>query len=550
MSTHRSIDKICCIVLALMLVLTILLMNADRFSAQQAEGTAEYETALFDTSKVHTIDLIMDDWDDFIDTCSKEEYAMCSALIDDELFENIAIRAKGNTSLTQVKHYNSDRYSFKIEFDHYNNANDYHGLDKLNLNNMIQDNTYMKDYLTYQMMRSLGVDAPLCSFVRITVNGEEWGLYLAIEGVEESFLERNYGTDYGALYKPDNQSGNSKAEQNGNFHAEKQPEGNAAGQENRSVDEKNRKKTGEPESRKEAFKPQDDPPEGFAPTHTPQDNIEPPNHPMPEENSASDAQSDSQTDKVAKNSDVALLYSDDAFSSYQNIFDNAKTEITNADKKRLIASLKQLKAKENIEAVVEVDAVIRYFVVHNFVCNFDSYTGSLLHNYYLYEDNGKLSMIPWDYNLAFGGFSGAQDATALVNYPIDSPVSGGALNDRPMLNWIFSKEQYTTQYHQYFAEFIDRYFNSGAFSTMIDETRALIAPYVKEDPSNFCTYSEFETGVSTLKKFCLLRAESIEGQLDGDIASTSDGQMTNKEDLVDASALDIGDMGTMHGNNR
>ena len=48
---------------------------------------------------------------------------------------------------------------------------------------------------------------------------------------------------------------------------------------------------------------------------------------------------------------------------------------------------------------MDVDEVIRYFVVHNFVCNFDSYTGSMIHNYYLYEEDGQLSMIPWDYNL-------------------------------------------------------------------------------------------------------------------------------------------------------
>ena len=57
-------------------------------------------------------------------------------------------------------------------------------MDKLSLNNVIQDNTYMKDYLAYQMMNEFGVSAPLCSFAYITVNGEDWGLYLAVEGVE------------------------------------------------------------------------------------------------------------------------------------------------------------------------------------------------------------------------------------------------------------------------------------------------------------------------------------------------------------------------------
>lgn len=118
----------------------------------------------------------------------------------------MAIRGKGNTSLTQVEQYGNSRYSFKVEFDHYDNALNYYGLDKLSLNNLIQDNTMLKDYLCYQLMGSFGVDAPLCCFVYITVNGEDWGLYLAVEGVEESFLQRNYGSGYGELYKPDSQS--------------------------------------------------------------------------------------------------------------------------------------------------------------------------------------------------------------------------------------------------------------------------------------------------------------------------------------------------------
>ena len=115
----------------------------------------------------------------------------CTVIIDGDTFRNVAIRAKGNTSLSSVASYGNNRYSFKIEFDHYDNANTYYGLDKICLNNIIQDNTYMKDYLTYQLMLSYDVNAPLCSYTYITVNGEDWGLYLAVEAVEEAFLQRN-----------------------------------------------------------------------------------------------------------------------------------------------------------------------------------------------------------------------------------------------------------------------------------------------------------------------------------------------------------------------
>lgn len=258
------------------------------------------------------------------------------------------------------------------------------------------------------------------------------------------------------------------------------------------------------------------------------------------------------TPEIVKCGDLSLIYSDDEYSSYSNIFGNAKTDITDEDKDRLIASLKSLNENSDIEDVVNMDEVIRYFVVHNFVCNFDSYTGSMIHNYYLYEEDGQLSMIPWDYNLAFGGFSagggGSDSATQMVNYPIDTPVSGGTIDSRPMLAWIFADESYTELYHTYFDTFISEYFESGYFENLITETENLIASYVEQDPTKFCTYEEFETGVDTLKSFCLLRAESIRGQLDGTIPSTSDGQQEDYSALVDASSISLTDMGSMgHG---
>ncbi len=152
-------------------------------------------------------------------------------------------------------------------------------------------------------------------------------------------------------------------------------------------------------------------------------------------------------------------------------------------------------------------------------------------------------MIPWDYNLAFGGFESAGDATSLVNYPIDSPVSGGNIEDRPMLAWIFASEEYTALYHRYFSEFISEWFDGGKFENMIESVSAMITPYVEQDPTKFCTFEEFETGVSTLGEFCRLRAGSIEGQLNGIIGSTSDTQQSSER--IDAGNLQISDMGSM-----
>ena len=206
MSTHKKIDIICCIAVVFALLVTVFFLNAEALGIQASEKVMGYENRLFDETKVHTIDIVIDDWDAFLATCQSEEYSVCSVLIDGEAYNNVGIRGKGNTSLSTVSSMDSDRYSFKIEFDQYDSTKSYYGLDKLCLNNIIQDKTYMKDFLAYQLMEEFGVNAPLCSYVYITVNGEEWGLYLAVEAIEESFLQRNYGSHYGELYKPDSMS--------------------------------------------------------------------------------------------------------------------------------------------------------------------------------------------------------------------------------------------------------------------------------------------------------------------------------------------------------
>lgn len=454
MSGSKYFDRIAVIVTVLVFVLTILFMNGAALGIKAIAHTMGYEDRLFDHTKVHTVDIVMNDWDELIASAASEEYNTADVVIDGESYKNVGIRAKGNTSLSTVASLDSERYSFKIEFDHYDSTQSYHGLDKLSLNNLIQDSTMMKDYLTYTMMNEFGVRSSLCSFVFITVNGEDWGLYLAVEGVEESFLERNYGSDYGELYKPDSMSfgggrGNGK-------------------------------------------------------------------------------------DFDMGSSDVKLQYIDDELDSYSNIWNNAKTDITEADQNRLIESLKKLSSGEDMESVVDIEQVIRYFVVHNYVCNDDSYTGMMVHNYYLYEKDGQLAMIPWDYNLGFGTF-GAGDATSTVNTPIDSPVSGGS-SDRPMLNWIFENEEYTELYHQYFAELLNRVDIQG----MIDNAYDLIQSYVEKDPTAFYTYEEFELGVETLRQFCSLRSESISMQLEN-------GETTENMGYADASAITLSDMGSMNG---
>ena len=609
MSGSKHFDKIAWAVTALMFILTILFMNGTSLGLTVMKHTMGYENRLFDNTRVHTIDIVMDDWDEFIANATSEEYYTAAMVIDGEAYKNVGIRGKGNTSLSTVSSMNSDRYSFKVEFDHYDNSITYHGLDKLSLNNLIQDATMMKDYLTYTMMNEFGAAAPLCSFVYITVNGEDWGLYLAVEGVEDSFLERNYGSDYGELYKPDSMSfgggrGNGKdfnmddfmnreesaddSEQGtempdrgnfdpsamfggnmpnmGNFdtsqmqgdmpqmpgmtqggaeNGDKSSVGDGRGDFSFSIDEETLRAAFEKLELDTALL------DGIDFENITMENIQSVLSSLDDETMKALMQELMGNSSFGGSfdfgnmggfggfgmgsSDVKLQYIDDSIDSYSNIWNNAKTDITEADQLRLIESLEKLTNGEQIESVVDIEQVIRYFVVHNYVCNGDSYTGSMIHNYYLYEENGQLAMLPWDYNLAFGTFQGG-NGQSTVNTPIDSPVDGGSSEDRPMWNWILSDESYTELYHQYFAEFLNKVDIVG----IIDNAYTLIKSYVEKDPTAFYTYEEFETGVETMRQFCALRSESISMQL-------ANGETTSDMSYVDASALTLSDMGSMGG---
>ena len=376
-----------------------------------------YETELFDTSSILTVNILMDeaDWNDMLANAAAEEYYQCDVEVNGTTFYRVAIRPKGNTSLTSIaSDPTTDRYSFKLEFDHYVDGQTCFGLDKLILNNNYADATNMKEALIYDMYQYLGADASLYNYAKLSVNGEYWGVYLALEAVEDSFLLRNYGVQDGELYKPDSMN-------------------------------------------------------------------------------------------IGGGKDFGDFNADD---------------IDFGD--------------------LDLDNLLRYMAVHIFSVNEDSLSGSMAHNYYLYEAGGKLNLIPWDYNLALGGMGRSNDAISVVNDAIDNVFSGTTFFDTLMEN-----ETYHSQYYAYLQQLISEYINGGGFDAFYTRVRSQIDTLVESDPTAFYSYDEYLTAAGTLYQVVKLRGQSIQGQLDGTIPSTEAAQRTS-DALVDASALDLSAMGYMN----
>jgi len=516
MIKHKWIGAITALLMAVAVLATVFVcLNPSAVTSITGSSQSPYVSAM-DKTKIMSIQIIAEEaeWASMLENATAEEYIQATVIINGVSVENVGIRPKGNSSLSTVaRDDTTDRFSFKIEFDHYITGQTWLGLDKIVINNMQGDATYMKEYISYDIMSYIGVETPLYAFADISLNGETWGFYLAVECLEDSYTERVYGDDHGKLYKPESMGMRGEGQMNEFMEG---MQGNNT-----------------------TMQPQDGQEENGQ--------IQPPD-------------GNTQNFPNIQDGDIpggfgggfggmsggggSLQYTDDEVSGYSAIFDNSVFEATDTDYKRVIDALKKLSNGEDLEDTVDVEATLKYFAAHTVVVNLDSYVSSMAHNYYLYEDDGQLTILPWDYNLAFGGFQSG-DASSVVNFPIDTPVSGVSLEERPLLGKLLEVPEYLELYHEYLQQIVDEYFNSGLFEQKVDSLNILISSYVEKDPTAFYDYDAYQTAVVELKELGLLRAESVEGQLDGVIPSTSEGQSADSSKLVDASGVDLSALGSM-----
>ena len=528
MTAHKHITKIIAVVMAAAVCLCLCaVVFSDQIAAAAGDTgiSMEYETALFDTGSIISVNIRMDeaDWSDMLSNAAAEEYYECDAEINGTTFYRVGIRPKGNTSLTSIaSDPTTDRYSFKLEFDHYVDGQTCFGLDKLILNNNYADATNMKEALIYDMYQYLGADASLCNYAKISVNGKYWGVYLALEAVEDSFLLRNYGAESGALYKPDSMN------MGGGFDTDDMDFG---GMDFNSMTPPDRQEPGDP-----ANMPQ-------FPSRQPNENNESTAEPPANSGERPEMSFDfagGVNGFSMSGGGADLNYTDDELDSYETIWDGEVTSTKKSDHKRVVTALRNISEGNDLESYMDIDNLLRYMAVHVFSVNEDSLSGMMAHNYYLYESGGELNIIPWDYNLCLGGMGSSNDAASVVNDAIDNAFSGTTFFDS-----LLADETYHSQYYAYLQQLVSEYIDGGGFDAFYERVRGQIDVLVETDPTAFYSYEEYLTAADTLYQVVKLRGQSIQGQLDGTIPSIAEEQRSS-DTLVDASSLDISVMGSMN----
>ena len=117
--------------------------------------------------------------------------------VDGRPFRDIGIRFKGNSSYKTASH--GFKRPFKIDTNRFTKGLKLHGRTKLNFSNAFVDPAYMKEKLGYEIYRAAGLPTPGVGWAHVTLTIEGMlerkplGLYVVIEQVDDSFLERRLG---------------------------------------------------------------------------------------------------------------------------------------------------------------------------------------------------------------------------------------------------------------------------------------------------------------------------------------------------------------------
>lgn len=150
---------------------------------------------------------------------------------------------------------------------------------------------------------------------------------------------------------------------------------------------------------------------------------------------------------------------------------------------------------QHIESVLHVDQALWMLALNNALVNFDSYTGSLSHNYYLWFDSlGMAHPLIWDLNMAFGGwrrdlsFRSMTDEQLIQYHPLadyDNPK-------RPLIQKLLANPLYRKIYLAHMRTIVEDHLQPGALAEKAKKLQQTIDPWVRQDTLKLYGYESFQ----------------------------------------------------------
>lgn len=198
-----------------------------------------------------------------------------------------------------------------------------------------------------------------------------------------------------------------------------------------------------------------------------------------------------------------LRYYGEDLKEYEGIFNNVKTDSTTEEDKyrliKIIKSINEANSKQELEQnFMDFDKIIKMIAINKAIANIDSFTSKTLRNYYLYEQDSKIDIIPFDFDLTMGSNPNKNFWTE--EFDTYELAKGDDEIYSKLIEIILKDNEYEERYKKYYFDTLQK-IEDMKIDNIIDDINSKIDEKVKLNTNKIYSYEEYKNGLNDLKKF-------------------------------------------------
>ena len=175
----------------------ILLATIVALAPLRAANKSDASEPFFNEGRVHTLQIEVPASSLPAFKLGQRDYVRAIVRDGTTTWRDVGVRLKGHSTFQPIDR----KPGLSLKFNEFTSGQEFHGLSKVNLNNCLQDPSYMREVLAAQLFHDAGLPAARVASVRVQLNGRELGFYNLVEGVNKGFLKREFGFAGGNLYE-------------------------------------------------------------------------------------------------------------------------------------------------------------------------------------------------------------------------------------------------------------------------------------------------------------------------------------------------------------
>ena len=140
-------------------------------------------------------------------------YVPVTVEFEDDTWTNVGLRFKGNSSLRSTWTSGNMKLPLRLDFDQFEDEypeiddQRFYGFEQLTFSSGFNDASFLREKITADIFREAGVPAAQTAFYEVYVDYGEgpvyFGLYAAVEVVDDTVIETQFADDDGNVYKPE-----------------------------------------------------------------------------------------------------------------------------------------------------------------------------------------------------------------------------------------------------------------------------------------------------------------------------------------------------------